>query len=65
MVGLAKNDHKNNPGCPGLAMTIAMIRKSERPLDVSSVSDRVWDLVNCTAGNRTCLPCDLPHIKCG
>ena len=26
---------------------------------------RSRDVVNCTAVNRTSLPCDLPHDKCG
>ena len=43
----------------------AMIHESERPPGVSSVGNRIWGLVNCTAVNRTCLPCDPPHVKCG
>ena len=42
-----------------------MIYESERPPGVSSVDNRIWDVVNCTAANRTRLPCDPPHVKCG
>ena len=44
---------------------LSMILESERPPGVLSVDSQIWDVMNCTAVNRTCLPCDPRHAKCG
>ena len=56
-----RDSDDNGHGC----IIYAMICQSERPPGVSSVGNRIWDVVNCTAVNRTCLPWDPPHVKCG